>query len=106
LHLGVVLRYLAWRVLFSGNSIHLQHSTPQIVITMFAEDPLAGAAGTRFGRNVPLAATQPDTANLLHPNPLLVSAKLLQRKSQTDYPRVPFLNLWAGAWVQFQVHDW
>lgn len=71
-----------------------------------AGDPLAGAAGTRFGRNVPLAATQPDIANLLHPNPLLVSSKLLQRQSRTDYPRVPFLNMWAGAWVQFMVHDW
>lgn len=72
---------------------------------MFAEDPLAGAVGTRFGRNVPLSAVTPDMTNLLHPNPLLVSSKLLQRPARSDYPRVPFLNMWAAAWVQFQVHD-
>lgn len=72
----------------------------------YAQDPLAGAAGTRFGRHVPLTAVRPAAAaSLLSPNPLLVSAKLLQRRSSTEYPTVPFLNLWAGAWVQFMVHD-
>jgi hypothetical protein len=71
-----------------------------------AEDPLTGAAGTRFGRNVPLAAAQPKMTNLLNPNPLLVSAKLLQRSAGGDYSKVPFLNAFAGAWVQFMVHDW
>lgn len=70
-----------------------------------AEDPLAGAVGTRFGRNVPMAAVQPDLANLLHPNPLLVSAKLLQRPSRTEYSQVPFLSMWAGTWIQFVIHD-
>lgn len=72
---------------------------------LFVEDPLAGAVGTRFGRNVPMAAVQPDLANLLHPNPLLVSAKLLQRPSRAEYSRVPFLNVWAGTWIQFVIHD-
>lgn len=70
---------------------------------------MAGAAGTRFGRNVPLPAVHPDRANLLHPNPLTVSAKLLQRPSSDyaeGYAKAPFLNLLAGAWTQFMVHDW
>lgn len=73
-----------------------------------ADDPLAGAAGTRFGRNVPLAAAHPDTDNLLHPNPMLVSTRLLHRSpaQPAEHPRVPFLNMWAGAWVQFMIHDW
>lgn len=67
---------------------------------------MAGAVNTRFGRNVPLNASHPDLDNLLNPNPLLVSAKLLHRPPASDHPRVPFLNLWAGAWVQFMLHDW
>ena len=31
--------------------------------------PMMGATGARFGRNVPLTETFPDTANLLNPNP-------------------------------------
>lgn len=77
-------------------------------VDVCVDDPLAGAVGTRFGRNVPLDAAHPDTDNLLHPNPLLVSASLLHRSSAraAEHPRVPFLNLWAGAWVQFMIHDW
>lgn len=80
--------------------------TSTIAAAGLADDPLAGAVNTRFGRNVPLSVVHPDTANLLNPNPLLVSARLLQRAPGVDYPQVPFLNLWAGAWVQFMVHDW
>lgn len=71
----------------------------------YPDDPLAGAAGTRMGRNVPLEAARPDAANLLNPNPLLVAAKLLHRKPGARPPRVPFLNLWAAAWVQFMVRQ-
>ena len=35
--------------------------------------PRMGSAGMRFGRNVPLSETFPDTANLLNPNPRTVS---------------------------------
>src|SRR5688572_6077507 len=31
--------------------------------------PRMGSAGVRFGRNVPLSETFPDTANLMTPNP-------------------------------------
>ena len=36
-----------------------------------------GSAGMRFGRNVPLSETFPDTANLMTPNPRRVSLELL-----------------------------
>ncbi len=38
-----------------------------------------GSAGVRFGRNVPLTETFPDTANLMNPNPRTVSLELLTR---------------------------
>ena len=38
-----------------------------------------GAAGCRFGRNVPLEHTFPDTPNLLVPNPRVVSRELMTR---------------------------
>ncbi|TVQ91439.1 MAG: peroxidase [Deltaproteobacteria bacterium] len=66
-------------------------------------DPLMGAAGIRFSRNVPLDATWPDEAHLLDPNPREISRKLLTR---SEFHEVPFLNLYAAAWVQFQTHDW
>lgn len=82
------------------------HTRRMFVLPAAAEDPLTGAAGTRLGRNVPMTEVQPDMANLLNPNPLLVSSKLLQRSAGADYSKVPFLNMLAGAWVQFMVHDW
>ena len=45
--------------------------------------PRMGSAGVRFGRNVPLSETMPDTANLLNPNPRTVSLELMTR---TDVP--------------------
>lgn len=66
-------------------------------------DPSMGRAATRFGRNVPLGHTWPDTARLLEPNPRLVSRTLLTRK--TFLPATG-LNVLAAAWIQFQVHDW
>jgi hypothetical protein len=62
-----------------------------------------GATGTRFGRNVPLKETVPDTANLLNPNPRTVSLELFTR---TRFQPVEILNVLAAAWIQFQVHDW
>ena len=38
--------------------------------------PRMGSAGIRFGRNVPLNETFPDTANLMTPNPRRVSLEL------------------------------
>jgi hypothetical protein len=67
------------------------------------DNPTMGAAGTRFGRNVPLDATIPDTAHLLDPNPRVVSHELLTRDT---FRPATILNLMAGAWLQFMVHDW
>jgi hypothetical protein len=68
------------------------------------DDPLMGSLGSRFGRNVPLEATvrEPDDA-LLEPNPRLVSRQLLTRER---FQPATTLNLLAGAWIQFEVHDW
>jgi hypothetical protein len=65
--------------------------------------PLMGSAGTRFGRNVPLSETFPDSANLLTPNPRTVSQVLFTR---TTFQPATTLNVLAAAWIQFQVHDW
>ncbi len=65
--------------------------------------PEMGMAGTRFGRNVPLAEANVDTKNLLEPNPRLVSSVLLKRDR---FIPATILNLHAAAWIQFQTHDW
>jgi hypothetical protein len=65
--------------------------------------PRMGAAGVRFGRNVPLEETFPDTANLMNPNPRTVSLELLTR---TTFQPAEIINVLAAAWIQFQVHDW
>ena len=62
-----------------------------------------GCRGSRLGRNVPRSLTAPDLAKLMTPNPLLVSQKLLAR---SQFKPATSLNLLAGAWIQFQVHDW
>ena len=68
------------------------------------DDPLMGSLGSRFGRNVPLEYTvrEPDD-KLLDPNPRLVSRELLTRD---EFQPATTLNLLAGAWIQFEVHDW
>jgi len=68
-------------------------------------DPMAGAAGTRFGFNTPPERTPGETGErLLTPNPRTVSRVLMTR---TDgFKPVPFLNLTAAAWIQFMNHDW
>ncbi|HEY4000896.1 MAG TPA: peroxidase family protein [Candidatus Xenobia bacterium] len=68
------------------------------------ENPKEGAAGTRFGRNVPLEVTKPDEANLMNPSPREVSRVLMTRDE--GFKEVPFLNMLAAAWIQFMVHDW
>jgi hypothetical protein len=69
------------------------------------DDPKEGAAGTRFLRNVDpsVARCEPDD-RLLRPNPRELSRKLLTRRD--DAATVPFLNLLAASWIQFQNHDW
>jgi hypothetical protein len=80
--------------------------------------PWAGAANARFGRNTdpgPEGAKLTSEADLLHPNPLVISRKLLTRDltpGETAKDRKPivkevgFLNLLAAAWIQYQTHDW
>jgi hypothetical protein len=65
--------------------------------------PAMGAAGRRFGRNFPLEHVRPDTANLLVPNPRVVSRELMTRN---EFRPATILNLLAAAWIQFMVHDW
>jgi hypothetical protein len=65
--------------------------------------PRMGCAGARFGRNVPLDHAFPDQANLLNPNPRVISRELMTRH---EFIPASFLNLLAAAWIQFMVHDW
>lgn len=66
--------------------------------------PAMGAAGQRFGRNVPLEYTVPQKEPaLLSPSPRVVSRRLLTRET---FVPANTLNLLAAAWIQFQVHDW
>jgi len=68
-------------------------------------DPKEGAAFTRFMRNVNNNAIRPETGDsLLSPNPREISRILLTR--QGDMREVPFLNMLAASWIQFQNHDW
>src|SRR6476620_9683360 len=66
------------------------------------EDPLMGSLGSRFGRNVPLEYTAKEK-NPLEPNPRTVSRELL---TSNEFIPATTLNLLAGAWIQFEVHDW
>ena len=69
------------------------------------DDPMEGAAGTRFPRNVENDAIRPETAEtLMTPNPREISRKLLAKNG--DEKLVPFLNMLAAVWIQFQNHDW
>ena len=65
--------------------------------------PAMGAAGRRFGRNVPLDHVRPDTVHLMTPSPRVVSRELMTREV---FQPVTILNLLAASWIQFMVHDW
>ena len=65
--------------------------------------PRMGCAGARFGRNVPLDRTLPDSSALLTPNPRTVSLELMTRN---QFQPATSLNLLAASWIQFEVHDW
>ncbi len=68
------------------------------------ERPAMGMIGARFGRNVPVDRTHPESLpQLLEPNPRLVSRELLTREKFTP---ATIVNVLAGAWLQFEVHDW
>ncbi|MBS2036864.1 peroxidase [bacterium] len=109
------------------NQKNLFHTYPEGVLTGFARpgmeapewtrwartadgswnnpaDPLEGAALTRFGRNINPELCKVDEANLLTPNPREISRLLMTRDE--GFKAVPFLNMMAAAWIQFQNHDW
>jgi hypothetical protein len=66
-------------------------------------NPTMGMAGTRFGRNVPVDHTWPDTANLLEPNPRTVSRRLMTRDELIPATAG---NALIAAWLQFMIRDW
>jgi hypothetical protein len=66
-------------------------------------NPTMGMAGTRFGRNVAVEHTWPDTANLLEPNPRTVSRRLMTREQLIPATAG---NALIAAWLQFMIRDW
>jgi hypothetical protein len=67
-------------------------------------NPRMGMAGARFGRNIPLEATWPETGEtFMTPDPRSVSRRLLTRK---EFVPATSLNLLAATWIQFMVKDW
>ncbi len=70
-------------------------------------DPMMGAAGTRFGRNIPIEHAFPEPEpGLLEPSPRVISARLLARAEPDGFVPATSLNLLAAAWIQFMTHDW
>jgi hypothetical protein len=68
------------------------------------EHPNMGAAGTAFGRNVPPDRNLPEPEDRLKtPAPEVVSRVLLTRD---QFLPATTLNVLAGAWLQFEIHDW
>jgi hypothetical protein len=68
------------------------------------QQPLMGCTGMRFGRNMPREYTAAATAEeLMHPNPRVISEKLMKR---TEFKPATIVNLLAAPWIQFMVHDW
>ena len=67
------------------------------------DNPSAGMAGTRFGRNVPIEDTWPDTASILEPNPRVVSRRLMTRDAIIPATAG---NALIAAWLQFMIRDW
>ena len=66
--------------------------------------PAMGAYSSRFGRNVPLEKTFPQSEPaIMDPNPRRVSKELLTREKLI--PAVG-ANVLVSAWLQFEVHDW
>ena len=90
----------------AGDEWHADHLTARTIDGTYndLQDPLMGALGSRFGRNVPPDHAYPDPDDrLLEPNPRRVSLELLTRD---QFIPATTLNLLAGAWIQFEVHDW
>jgi hypothetical protein len=93
-------------VLNESEAEQARHLTSRFLVGTHTdvEDPLMGTVGTRFGRNVPLEHTFPETEPLLStPNVRDVSRELMTRNELIP---ATTLNVLAAAWIQFEVHDW
>jgi hypothetical protein len=85
---------------------HANHLTARTLDGTYndLDEPLMGALGSRFGRNIPLADAQPDADDrLVEPSPRQISRELMTRH---EFQPATTLNLLAAAWIQFEVHDW
>ncbi|CCH87940.1 Heme peroxidase (Animal) [Modestobacter italicus] len=66
--------------------------------------PSAGMAGTRFGRNLPLAsAGRPTRAEVVEPSPREVSRQLMTRHGLIPATSV---NALVAPWLQWMIRDW
>jgi hypothetical protein len=90
----------------ADDDAHANHLTARTLDGTYndLDEPLMGALGSRFGRNVPLddVRTDPDD-RLLEPSPRRISLELMTRD---EFQPATTLNLLAAAWIQFEVHDW
>jgi hypothetical protein len=67
-------------------------------------NPRMGMAGSRFGRNVPLDQTFPESApGILEPSPREVSRALMTRNGLIPATSV---NSLVAPWLQFMIRDW
>jgi hypothetical protein len=90
----------------ADDDLHANHLTARTLDGTYNDlgDPLMGALGSRFGRNIPPEAGYPEPDDrLLEPSPRRISLELLTRD---EFKPATTLNLLAGAWIQFEVHDW
>ncbi|NHC15739.1 peroxidase family protein [Motilibacter deserti] len=68
------------------------------------DDPRMGMAGSRFGRNVALAAVDADPQRtMMEPSPREVSRRLLTRH---EFAPATTVNAIVAAWLQFMIKDW
>jgi hypothetical protein len=68
--------------------------------------PATGMAGTRFGRNVPLAAARrPTDRDVLEPSPREISRALMTRRGGRMI-EAEGVNALVSAWLQFMIRDW
>ena len=68
--------------------------------------PRTGMAGSRFGRNIPLAAARrPSEVDVLEPSPREISRALMTRRDDTMI-EAEGVNALVAAWLQFMIRDW
>lgn len=118
---GALLTINLFRTILTKISVHDTSSTDQLKEGSCPEasktartadgtcndlgSPRMGAAGTRFGRNVPNDAAFPDETNRMKPNPRKISTALLARGDR-EALTADLINILGVSWVQFMTHDW